>query len=70
LTEKQRLGKEARTLHRNPAANPTALVDDRGGSGFDYDVISVLQTPSNGASVLIPVGQETTDDKNLNAKEK
>jgi hypothetical protein len=45
-------------------------VDDRGGSGFDYDVISVLQTPSNGASVLIPVGQKTTDDKNLNAKEK
>jgi hypothetical protein len=57
-------------LHRNPAANPTALVDDRGGSGLDYDVISVLQTPTNGVSALILVGHKTTDDKSFNAKEK
>jgi hypothetical protein len=45
-------------------------VDDRGGSGLDYDVISVLQTPTNGVSALILVGHKTTDDKNFNAKEK
>jgi hypothetical protein len=70
LAEETTPGKGSMYSPQNPADTPTAHVDDRGGSGLDYGIISVLQTSAFGASVLIMVGKKTTGAKNLDAKEK